>query len=1119
MLHPTLLRDLEAENMEVSQRSRSSTGNKSRVSQADSGFNTIQPESLLPDTSTETEPTEAHDSPEENDKKGSSSVFRDLPRSLKQTGSWLLFPSPVENKQYVQEDWEAGDHEDDDDDEDAERDDLRVASSITFIFSQCVGWIVCCIFVALCCVVLYAQGSGMPMDYGALWIHIIYVTLCCSVFIMQPLVVIIYTFYKVCVYRWLGCRGCISSCITVPLDQVVDIWNRYQTALQRQVPTTSDTSNEKCKKSSMYYEYFIVIEYNTVLEERQRTRDLRSAHPPSEDYLLKCREKEIRRDKVYSLFRNTLGHLVLLAVLMIITCNVNIYERFTLNTAILASLRNGSCLDSARYLDPCTITNGEFCNQMPNEAFLTFDDIKTKDDWWNWAYTELLALTYSNHDESFSAYNIFCDSNSIIIGQPRLRKYDSSSQECEASKFKIDSNRSMADLLKLGNCFPDYVDEVPHLFSFGSNADKEYEWDAHFLAVTHGQYSQYSFTSHKQFLASSRFGSVLMLYLLQASKWLDNNGTRAIVTEFTLYHPQTNMYTTLNLLAEFPSLSGAEVTTFISSTRIERYEGNSYVIFMLAETFLLAVAMYYLKRAAVYIYTCRFRIWKSVWGMLDVLMTVVSWSYMVCLMLRVQIAEDAMWQFRVAYFQKFVNLKGLTTWDEARNAPHKDFTDHFHLLRCLSLLKYVPRSYHMGLILAGAWKDVKIISGCVLVFLMALMSLGLIWFSTFMWEFRSHTETILTIIKIVMLRLPFLRTLEDNAVGLVPCLGYLYYLLTYIFLYQLMRALYVAAFLYARKTIVDKPGVDVSWNDVTLCLKERYHSLLHRIRRKKKEEENQPADNTPPDFYMAELELQIQQVMSGLESLADALGLIMDRVNKLDDFHSSYSDLQDSEDDNYSYSNDEAWQLEDSESRSSVYNNDEETKWEVLQHQQEQGTRDADCRHETNHSKGARPRPRTEITRGRKVSVDKGINLDAFTDIESCQTEIETLTHKWNSTLGNHSFDLMDDGGTLEKFLKDVSESFDDNFTSFGKYGKTQLRVSTKIHPSHESLNLSHHNSGVTEGTARQKGIHMDSADGSVPRGISSRLCRTQTQGRGKGHVEALDVTCLESDHDDESNG
>lgn len=62
-----------------------------------------------------------------------------------------------------------------------------------------------------------------------------------------------------------------------------------------------------------------------------------------------------------------------------------------------------------------------------------------------------------------------------------------------------------------------------------------------------------------------------------------------------------------------------------------------------------------------------FRIWRSVWGLLDILLTVLAWIYVVCLMLRVQIAEDAMWQLRVAYFRNFVNLKGLLTWDDVSN--------------------------------------------------------------------------------------------------------------------------------------------------------------------------------------------------------------------------------------------------------------------------------------------------------------------------------------------------------------------------------------------------------------------------------------------------------------------
>lgn len=214
-----------------------------------------------------------------------------------------------------------------------------------------------------------------------------------------------------------------------------------------------------------------------------------------------------------------------------------------------------------------------------------------------------------------------------------------------------------------------------------------------------------------------------------------------------------------------------------------------------------------------------------------------------------------------------------------------------------------------------------------------------------------------------------------------------------------------------------------------------------------------------------------------------------------------------------SYSNDESWQ-QDNESQNSTFLDERHTKCNSLQHQQQFGVGDFDCRLEANCMQGARPRFVNEAVNECKLSVNKDINLDAFTDIESCQTEIEALTQKWNLALGDPPFELLDDGGTLEKFLKDVSESFD-NFTSFGKYGKTQLRVNTRVHPSHESLNFSQNN---TENVSHQKGVHSDSADFSVPRGISSRLCKTKTQGRGKGQVDALDISFLESDHEDESH-
>ena len=153
MLHPTLFRELETENMEVTQRPRSSTENISRLSESDSGFAGIQPEALVPDTSLETETNEVDESSEERDEKCSAPFFRVLPKFLRKFDPWCVSRNKVKNKQDGQEeDWEVPedeeyDDDDDDNDDDEERDDLRVASSITFIFSQCIGWIMCCIFV------------------------------------------------------------------------------------------------------------------------------------------------------------------------------------------------------------------------------------------------------------------------------------------------------------------------------------------------------------------------------------------------------------------------------------------------------------------------------------------------------------------------------------------------------------------------------------------------------------------------------------------------------------------------------------------------------------------------------------------------------------------------------------------------------------------------------------------------------------------------------------------------------------------------------------------------------------------------------------------------------------
>lgn len=1045
--------------------------------------------------------------------------------------------------------WEAD--EDEDEDDEGEGGEGRAASSLTFIFSQCVGWIVCCFFAAMCCMVLVVRGSRMPMDYCAVWLHIIYMTLCFSMFVMQPLVVVIYTLYKVCMYRWLGCRGCISDCVTVPLDQVVAIWNRYQTVLRGYKERSEDMSNEK------------------LLEERQRTRDLRFAHPPGEDYLLRCREKEAQRDKVSSLFQSVLGLVLMLALLLVIASNSNVSERYMLNASTLTALENGSCLDREKYQGSCHAPYGEACNLTENEDYMRFRSIVTKEDWWKWASSELIALAY-NADRAFSQFGVFCDSSSVLIGRPRIRKYDINPEECEAAKYLVTSNRSLADLLHVQSCFPEYVDNVSHVFSFGSNQNKEYQWDAHFLAVNYGKFSQYSYTEHQQDLPSSPAFAVFLLILLEASHWINEQATRAVVTEMTLYHPQTDLYTAINLLAEFPSLSGAQVTVRVSSTAVERYRGTWSLVCIMAEVVLVAVSMHYLYRTTIYVYKCRLKVWKSFWGFLDILMTILSWSYIVSLMLRVHIAEYIMWQLRVAYFQKYVSLKSLTTWDNILESLVGGML-LVHMIRCMRMMRYLSVFRRLGHVLNGAAKDVLVVTVMLLGLLVCCMLLGYLWFSSLLWEFHTVLEAFLSLVRIILTHVPFIPNLESKTNGYITSLGYLYYLLTYVLLYQLTKALYKAAFIHAMKSYVAIPGVDVAWRDIKVYAKERFQSFLRFIQRKE-EVVDEPKDNTPPDFYMAELELQINQILGGLDNLAESLGIVTERVAELDEDEDDEDDEEESRD-SHGDGDDDAdeeeqpfpdrgrdWLAEgflQGKVKSSTPKTELDVILQPLQKKVQQLLDQAESgEREPFAGAGAADDRLAEAESAQDSPFETSFNLDAFTDIASCQTEIEAITRSWNLSAlpGDPAARTwaQDDGGQLAKFLKDVSVSAasDESLQAFGKYGKTvgKLKAVPRLQPSHESLAaaLRSHSTSAASDASRIRSVssfadngggqqeqaggrprsHTSAAAAAQQEGqahgssvamLGSRLRRTQTQGRGKGHVDVLDIESLILDSEEGS--
>ena len=77
-----------------------------------------------------------------------------------------------------------------------------------------------------------------------------------------------------------------------------------------------------------------------------------------------------------------------------------------------------------------------------------------------------------------------------------------------------------------------------------------------------------------------------MLSSLFNHSWIDHQ-TRAVFAEFTVYNPNINLFTSVQLLTEFPPVGAAVTYTSILTFRLYQYLGAYGTIMILAQVITL----------------------------------------------------------------------------------------------------------------------------------------------------------------------------------------------------------------------------------------------------------------------------------------------------------------------------------------------------------------------------------------------------------------------------------------------------------------------------------------------------------------------------------------------------
>lgn len=162
LLHPSLRQDGEwLEGMEVTQRTTTlGPGVEAQIISHDDGVEVRNHESLYGQVSQVNPSTINQDHLcVEGSGKCSSKHMQAADRTCNPLSIILQFVRVVRGRRErtVQEDTQTEEEEEqqEEEEDDDESDELKVSSSFTFILSQCIGWIVCCLFVGELSVIHY----------------------------------------------------------------------------------------------------------------------------------------------------------------------------------------------------------------------------------------------------------------------------------------------------------------------------------------------------------------------------------------------------------------------------------------------------------------------------------------------------------------------------------------------------------------------------------------------------------------------------------------------------------------------------------------------------------------------------------------------------------------------------------------------------------------------------------------------------------------------------------------------------------------------------------------------------------------------------------------------------
>ena len=140
---------------------------------------------------------------------------------------------------------------------------------------------------------------------------------------------------------------------------------------------------------------------------------------------------------------------------------------------------------------------------------------------------------------------------------------------------------------------------------------------------TWGIMSTYSGGGYVQDLGTKPERALRALSYLKNTTWIDR-ATRAVFVEFNLFNPNSNLFTLVSLLMEFPESGGTNPYPLINSIRLYNYVGGRAIFRLLLELTFVVFIMYYIFSEYKKFRKERREYFKSFWNVVELINIVAA---------------------------------------------------------------------------------------------------------------------------------------------------------------------------------------------------------------------------------------------------------------------------------------------------------------------------------------------------------------------------------------------------------------------------------------------------------------------------------------------------------------